>query len=146
MADEETLCILRLGVDAWNDWYEPKRRHADLARADLRCIDLAGIDFTNANLEWADLQYANLSGANLRSARLIGAKLARANLRGTCLRSAVGLTQAQLDPAEGDSSTQLPPGLQHPNHWVAKVDFWEPTGKEAKAANAPGVGSLTAAH
>lgn len=126
MADERHLGILRLGVDAWNQWYKANYRGAaDLSRANLGCLDLAGVNFAEARLEEADLRYANLSGANLRNAQLHGAKLERANLRGACLRGAAGLTQNQLHYAEGDQRTELPKGLDRPQHWIQADDGWD---------------------
>jgi uncharacterized protein YjbI with pentapeptide repeats len=95
--------------------------NADLRRVDLRhsmlgLADLAGADLFAAHLETANLGYANLSGtrlmlASLTDALLWGAILIGADLRGADLSSAIGLTQAQLDQACGDTRTKLPQGL-----------------------------------
>lgn len=67
MANKEHLTILRLGVEAWNTWYNGSRQGvADLRGADLRCTDLSGIILTGAGLQDADSRYSTLQGADLR--------------------------------------------------------------------------------
>ncbi|GGN94477.1 pentapeptide repeat-containing protein [Saccharibacillus kuerlensis] len=88
-------------------------RGADLVGADLRSEDLRA-----ANLRGAYLIAANLSGADLREADVIGADFRDADLRGADLTGALFLTQVQLNAAKGDATTALPPGLQHPGHWM----------------------------
>jgi uncharacterized protein YjbI with pentapeptide repeats len=102
---------------------------SELARAQVPGQKL---DYRGADLIGADLRNANLTGANLRSARLIGADLSRADLtladltgadlrgagiRGADLAKSLFLIQSQLDAAEGDTSTRLPPSLTRPAHW-----------------------------
>ena len=104
-------------------------RASDLARAQVpgQKLDYHGADLIGARLAGADLK-----GANLRGARLIGADLRRADLtladltgadlrgadlRGADLTTCLFLTQAQLDAAEGDTGTRLPPPLTRPAHW-----------------------------
>ena len=50
---------------------------------------------------------ADLIGADFRDARLSGADLTEAFF----------LTQAQLNAAQGDGTTKLPPSLVRPSHW-----------------------------
>jgi uncharacterized protein YjbI with pentapeptide repeats len=105
------------------------RRSSELVRAQVPGPKL---DASGADLIGAALTHANLNGANLRGARLIGADLSRAdlsladvtgadlrgaNLRGANLAKCLFLTQFQLDAAEGDTGTQLPPSLTRPAHW-----------------------------
>jgi uncharacterized protein YjbI with pentapeptide repeats len=59
---------------------------------------------------------ANLSGADLGAAKLQGAKLQGAKLQG-----AIGLTQEQIDQAQGDEETALPNGLQRPDSWTVQT-------------------------
>lgn len=60
---------------------------------------------------------ADLRGFDSKSARLHHASLDGARLDGVDLRKVKGLTQAQLNVALGDGTTQLPKGLRRPNHW-----------------------------
>ena len=116
---------------------------ADLNDAFLNEANLSSADLSNAKLDGAILRGANLCGANLSNANLSGAYLFRANLRdaklggadlrGANLRGAfnVGdarnLRQEQVDSAEGDANTRLPPGLTYPAHWL-KATEPEPSG------------------
>jgi uncharacterized protein YjbI with pentapeptide repeats len=85
--------------------------------ADLIGARLAGADLKGANLRGARLVGADLSRADLTLADLTGADLRGAGLRGADLTSCLFLTQAQLDAAEGDTGTRLPPRLTRPAHW-----------------------------
>jgi len=91
-------------------------RGADLIGADLRGADLAG-----ANLRGAYLIGADLRGADLTLADLTGADLRAANLRGADLARAIFLSQAQVDAANGDVRTGLPPALRQPAHWQLAI-------------------------
>lgn len=82
--------------------------------ADLSIANLFGARFTSASFRNADLSRANLVGAYFGSADMTGANLAGATLSGAELVTARGLTQAQLNTACGDASTQLPAGLRIP--------------------------------
>jgi hypothetical protein len=82
-----------------SDLSDAKLNDARLARTDMRGADLTGANLSNANLENAQLEGANLSGAILY---------------GADLRSAQGLTQAQIDSAIVDGSTKLPQDLSPP--------------------------------
>lgn len=86
--------------------------------ADLMGARLSGADLRGANLRGAYLIAADLSGADLRTADLIGADLRDTNLRGADLRDAVFLTQPQLNAAQGNATTQIPPTLTRPTHWT----------------------------
>ena len=85
---------------------------ATLIGADLRGADLRGADMRGAYLIAADL-----SGADLRTADLIGADLRGADLTGADLTGAIFLTRAQLEAANGDRATKVPPALGRPEHW-----------------------------
>ena len=92
---------------------------ANLQGADLRDLRLAnpwdpaamvtGFGLYRANLRGADLRGANLWYANLEEANLEGARL-----EGADFTHAAGLTQAQVDTACADATTQLPVGLHVP--------------------------------
>jgi len=83
---------------------------ASLASADLRGANLRGARLIGADLRRADLTLADLTGADLRGADLRGADLTRS----------LFVTQAQLDAAEGDAGTGLPPPLTRPAHWAGQ--------------------------
>jgi hypothetical protein len=113
-----------LGADlSGADLYGADLSDAELLQANLSRADLARADLSDAELYRADLSGArlgaNLSGALLAAADLTGALLAGADLTGAFLgfvdlRQAQGLTQGQLDAAQGNASTQLPAGLRRP--------------------------------
>jgi uncharacterized protein YjbI with pentapeptide repeats len=104
-------------------------RASELTRAqvpgqkqDYQGADLIGARLADAGLEGASLRGARLIGADLRRADLTLADLTGADLRGADLRDAdlaqaLFVTQAQLDAAEGDTGTRLPPSLTRPVHW-----------------------------
>ena len=85
--------------------------------ADLIGARLAGADLRGANLRGARLIGADLRHADLTLADLTGADLRGADLRGADLAQSLFVTQAQLDAAEGDTGTGLPPPLTRPAHW-----------------------------
>jgi uncharacterized protein YjbI with pentapeptide repeats len=89
-----------------------ERRGADLIGKDLRGADLRG-----ANLRGAYLIAAVLADADLRTADVIGADFRGADLRGADLRGSIFLIQSQVDTANGDQATKLPPSVTHPAHW-----------------------------
>jgi hypothetical protein len=70
----------------------------------------------------ADLSGADLSGADLSGAIIADANLSGARLSGADLSGAQHLTQEQLEEADGDEHTQLPPYLTPPAHWDVKTD------------------------
>ena len=79
-------------------------RSADLNGARLNHTDLRGANLNGANLSFAYLQNsklsgANLTGADLRGADLNGAYLIGANLNYAYIGDAIGVSQAQLEPA-----------------------------------------------
>jgi len=109
---------------------------------DLREVDLRGANLELSSLKRAILSDAHLEGANLSDAHLErvyapGARFDRADLRGAHLewaylayatftkaqiqgadfRGALVLTQEQLESADGDEKTQLPPTLHRPSNW-----------------------------
>lgn len=104
-----TLCRADL---SYATLYDADLRYADLSGADLSSAELGGADFTSADLEDANLENADLEKAILNEADLTGA-----NLNGANLKQVSGLTQQQIDVAQGNSGTVLPDGLRRPRHW-----------------------------
>lgn len=101
-------------------------RGADLTNQCVKTGDLSGAKFDRAKLVLMCMSYANFSNASFRGADLAGANLAHAKLdgadfsganlsitsfKGTDLRTAKGLTQAQLNQACSDKDTKLPRGM-----------------------------------
>ena len=84
------------------------------ARADLRDVNAYGAVFSSANFAGADLTNATFVGTFLEGSNFNGARLHGANFSGAEMRRVSGLSQAQLNTACGDSSTQLPPGMRIP--------------------------------
>jgi len=82
------------------------------AGADLRDVNAYGAVMSGVSFAGADLTNASFVGAYLQGANFSGATLTGANFSGTEMARAVGLTQAQLNAACGDASTQLPRGLR----------------------------------
>ncbi|APH66898.1 pentapeptide repeat-containing protein [Bacillus sp. LR_5] len=78
---------------------------------------LKGLDLRGANLRGALLIAADLRNADLRTTDFIGADVRDADLSGADLTGSIFLTQAQVNAANGDSNTKLPPSLQTPAHW-----------------------------
>jgi len=93
---------------------------AQLRNAYLVQADLIGADLTEADLSRAMLSQSDLSAANLNGALLTDAYLGEANLNGVDLRWTRRLTQHQIDTAEGNPGTKLPPGLHMPDSWKNK--------------------------
>jgi len=96
-------------------------------KPDYRGADLTGVSLSNADLKGVSLRGSRLIGADLRRADLnladlTGADLRGADLRGADLTTSLFLTQSQLDAAEGDSGTRLPPPLTRPAHWSSSAD------------------------
>jgi uncharacterized protein YjbI with pentapeptide repeats len=106
-------------------WRKAQRQDTKLCRKkrkDYRSADLIGkkmnsADFVGANFRGAYLIAADLHGADLRAADFIGADLRDTDLSGADLTGSIFLTQAQLNSAKGDASTELPPMLNRPSHW-----------------------------
>ncbi len=102
---------------------------ADLSNTCVKGHNLSGADFDGANATLMCMSYADFAGASFRGTNLSGANLAHADLdgadftganlnitsfKGTDLRQARGLTQAQLDKACGDAETKAPAGMKVP--------------------------------
>lgn len=96
---------------------EAPRHDVDHRGADLIGRDLTGADLRGANLRGAYLIGADLSGVDLALADLTGADIRGADITGADLTGCVFLTQSQLDAANGDRDTRVPPSLSRPEHW-----------------------------
>lgn len=91
--------------------------NAILTSAELAKAVLKGASLREADLNGADLEKADLSSADLTGATLKGTKLIKTNLQ-----SVTGLTQAQVDEALGDATTDLPAGIRRPSAWGVTED------------------------
>ena len=87
----------------------------NLSGANLSVSNLFGARFNRTNFSNADLQNASAVGTFFGSSTLTGANLAGANLSGADMKLVRGLTQAQLNRACGDDSTQLPRDMSLPS-------------------------------
>ena len=87
---------------------------SSFAKTDLRDVNAYGAVFSSSNFAGADLTHASFVGVFLQDANLTGARLDGTNFSGAEMGRARGLSQAQLNRACGDASTQLPPGLRIP--------------------------------
>jgi Pentapeptide repeats (8 copies) len=90
---------------------------ANLSGTDLLLADLSGASLIGATLTAALLNNANLTEANFYGADLTEANFYGADLSGANLTETSGLTQEQVDDADGDESTLLPTGLHPPERW-----------------------------
>src|SRR5664280_1937814 len=114
-----------------------RRRHHDEEDHINQVIDLSYTSLRGANLENAYLRGANLEGsdltgaqlsvaylwdAGLRNARLTATEFLFAELEAARLGGSKGLTQIQVDMAEGSPSTELPDGLTKPKEWLKKPE------------------------
>ncbi|MDB5052747.1 MAG: hypothetical protein JWM44_797 [Bacilli bacterium] len=61
---------------------------------------------------------SDLRDADMRMTDLIGADFRDADLSGANLIGSIFLTQAQVNSANGDIKTKLPPSLSIPKHWL----------------------------
>ncbi|MGL5694966.1 MAG: pentapeptide repeat-containing protein [Peptostreptococcaceae bacterium] len=88
---------------------------------------ISGFDFIGSNLTKSNLLGANFAGALLIAANLKNTDLAGANLIGVDMRdtdisgadlsNSLFLTQSQINSANGDSKTKLPPFINRPPYW-----------------------------
>jgi len=97
-------------------------RHSTLTGANLQRSRLTAADLVHARLDGADLSGADLTDAVLDNADLSGANLDGAILIGASFANARGLSQAQINAAEGDPGTLLPAYLLPPESWFPRLD------------------------
>jgi hypothetical protein len=129
LTDMSAETLMSLDVDAHRDSVNAiLLRASELARAgtphrrdyrgaNLVGADLAGSDLRGASFRGAALIAANMRGSDLRLADFAGADLRGCTLTGADLSTAIFISQAQLDAANGDSTTTLPPARRRPSHW-----------------------------
>lgn len=84
--------------------------------------DFAGRNWQKTDLRGKDLSMtlllaSNFSGCTLEGVNLLGADLRDAEVRGADLSECLFLTQGQVNSAQGDKRTQLPPFLTPPKAW-----------------------------
>lgn len=101
-----------------------KTSSAQLAAASFQTNrkDFLGKNFKKANLDGQDFSMAlliaaNLTGCSLKRSNFLGADLRDANIKDCDLSEAVFLTQMQINAAQGNGKTQLPPRLVRPASW-----------------------------
>jgi hypothetical protein len=82
------------------------------AGANMSVLNGFGARFDDSDFTGVDFQDSTLVGAWFGGANLTGVEFTNANLSGAYFVTAKGLTQAQLDKACGDASTELPKGLK----------------------------------
>jgi uncharacterized protein YjbI with pentapeptide repeats len=101
---------------------EAKFRKADLRKARIVRVIMPGANFSGADLRGADLYDGVLSGGDLRGAKVSGANfrdltLVGTNVAGVDFRKARGLSQEQIENADGNERTKLPDWLKRPTSW-----------------------------
>lgn len=84
--------------------------------------DFFGKNFKGGNLDGRDFSMglligAKLDGCSLRGTNFLGADMRGVSIQNTDLRSALFLTQMQINGAKGNGGTQLPPNLTRPDFW-----------------------------
>ncbi|MFJ6536699.1 pentapeptide repeat-containing protein [Paenarthrobacter sp. NPDC091711] len=125
-ADVETLhgevraLLMEISEDARASYGADDRQTPDgglQPGADLMGADLANQRLCGSDLRGAYLIGANLTNSDLTAVDLLGADLRGARLHNADLSKALYLTQPQINAAEGDRNTLLPPQLTKPDHW-----------------------------
>ncbi|ATP39538.1 hypothetical protein CSE16_05435 [Solibacillus sp. R5-41] len=89
-----------------------------MKRTDFIGAKLRGTDLRGMNLRGALLIAADLRDCDMRVTDFIGADMRDANLSGANLLGSIFLTQAQINAANGDRNTVLPPNFSIPKHWL----------------------------
>jgi uncharacterized protein YjbI with pentapeptide repeats len=77
----------------------------------LKNVNLRGADLSGALLIATDMSNNDLSGVNL-----IGADMRDTNIKGANLENSIFITQQQVNTANGDAHTKLPPALTAPKY------------------------------
>lgn len=97
---------------------EHSKRSKMIRGKDLIGANLRGADLSGASLRGVYLIASDLREADMRATDLIGADFRDADLSGANLTGSIFLTQAQLNSANGNRKTKLPPSLSIPKHWL----------------------------
>lgn len=84
--------------------------------------DFMGHNFKKAVLDGYDFHYslliaADLEGCSLKGSNFLGADLRDTNIRNADLSGSIFLTQGQLNAAQGNRNTRIPPHLAVPSAW-----------------------------
>jgi hypothetical protein len=109
VSEEVRASYLAGGDDHLDSWLKPG---ADLMGKNLTSRRLCGADLRGAYLIAADLRGSDLSGVDL-----LGADFRDTRLDGADLSKSLYVTQPQLNAAQGNQATLLPPDLERPSHW-----------------------------
>ena len=96
----------------------PKKQSKHYKGIDLFGAKLKGAHLKGSNFRGALLIASDLRDCDLRFTDFIGADLRDANLSGANLLGSIFLTQAQINSANGNQTTKLPPTLIIPQHWL----------------------------
>ena len=88
--------------------------YTNFSGTDLSIANMYGLRATGANFVGTNLERASMVGGYFNGANFAGANLTNADLSGAELKTAKGLSQAQLNKACGDEATLLPKGLRIP--------------------------------
>jgi uncharacterized protein YjbI with pentapeptide repeats/predicted nucleic acid-binding protein len=146
LSDRERTLFLRTLLPRLIDRSESQGRPLQISGLDLSGMDLSGLDLHSSILRDVQLSGANLAGTKLSMATITGnmagadfsgadlwratvsgdltdAILAGANLSEARLLGAEGLTQEQINEANGDTGTDLPPPLRYPAHWPGNTRY-----------------------
>jgi len=86
-------------------------------RADVNTLLLKTSELVRAEARRGQKAHSGRQKTFGRGANLIATDLRRIDLRGADLTKSIFLTQAQLNAANGDTSTKLPSSLTRPTHW-----------------------------
>ncbi|MGH3828652.1 MAG: pentapeptide repeat-containing protein [Pseudonocardiaceae bacterium] len=113
-AREETERLTRDSPDALLELDVAAHRR-DVNALLLRTSELVRADAAGPK---RDRRGADLVGADLGAADFTGADVRGADLGGADLTESIFLTQSQLDAANGDMDTRLPPSLTRPTQWL----------------------------
>ena len=85
--------------------------------SDLTGAQLAGMDLRGLSIRGSAAIGADFSDAKMQLCDVLGVDMRDADLGGVDLRTAIYLTQMQVNSARGDSRTALPDGFDRPSHW-----------------------------
>ena len=99
------------------DLMEVKFHNTTLIAAKFFNAMLIRAEFCNAWLKDADFSKAKLNGADFNGATAEDAIFKQANLFGADLTGIKRFTVEQIQTAQGNSSTKLPKGMEHPADW-----------------------------
>ena len=124
---ENEGCVLEAQDFLRANFDKSSLRGASFCRSDISGASFIGADLRETNFNSVFACDANFADANFSAALIGTAYLDRTNfenstfkglyLGGANLENAIGLTQDQLDKADGNPYTSHPPNLVRPSHW-----------------------------